>query len=876
MKFQIAGLPVFFPYPFIYPEQLKYMKELKKAIDAKGHCLLEMPTGTGKTPALLSLIMSHQQHVDAVPAPLTTDGPAPRTFPRLIYLSRTVPEVVKVLTEVKRTISCLQHYGALKRPLVCLGLSSRANLCINQKVVNSPTVRDTDSACRDLTASWVRTKAHLEPDIETCPFFEEFDKHGTELQLPPGVYNLDDLRETGRQQGLCPYYLARRAIQYADVVVCCYPYVLDPKISAIVGLAPRAGDIVIFDEAHNIDESCIECFSVHVNRAMVDACMGNLHTLSQEIQRAKNTDARKLEQEYQRMVTEIAQHWAGRGGEELLGNPALTGDIIREAVPGSIRKAEHFLGFLKRFLEYIRLRLNSDEAVHESPLAFRHHLYQTTQISDKPLRFLTDRLQSLLRTLELPNMGQFAPLLEVANLGGFSVLVEVAEGAPVPADGPTPAGSTAGGEGPAAAASAPPAPPPPAPSAKGLFFNRPILHFCCHEASLALGPVFGAADTVVITSGTLSPLGMYPKILNFAPAVALSLPMSLARECVVTRGADQVPLSSKFDARGDHAVVRNYGALLVDLCSVTPDGLVAFFPSYKEIGIFAKVLQHKLLFFETPDPMETSLALANYRKPVIIRRITIMGRVAGGGTRQVSEGIDFEGPTAGVWSWPAPMPRAPCPQLPPPARPPAQSTAPRGSPGAPVVGPGLGLQARLDYLRLRHGVKEAEFLVFDAMRAAAQCMGRVLRSKSDYGLMVFADKRFSAADKRSKLPQWLGEHLREGRVNIGTDTAKALAAHYFREMAQPIPWRASPSHGIPTPPRPEDQLGTALLTESHVSAIEARDRADARQADQAAAQRRAAEEQAARRRQAEEERRQAAELALRTGEALTREDLENA
>ena len=42
MRLLIDGLPVFFPYEFIYPEQFQYMLELKRALDAKGHCLLEV------------------------------------------------------------------------------------------------------------------------------------------------------------------------------------------------------------------------------------------------------------------------------------------------------------------------------------------------------------------------------------------------------------------------------------------------------------------------------------------------------------------------------------------------------------------------------------------------------------------------------------------------------------------------------------------------------------------------------------------------------------------------------------------------------------------------------------------------------------------
>lgn len=52
----------------------------------------------------------------------------------------------------------------------------------------------------------------------------------------------------------------------------------------------------------------------------------------------------------------------------------------------------------------------------------------------------------------------------------------------------------------------------------------------------------------------------------------------------------------------------------------------------------------------------------------------------------------------------------------------------------------LILQARLEYLRDQFQIRENDFLTFDAMRHAAQCVGRAIRGKTDYGLMVFADK----------------------------------------------------------------------------------------------------------------------------------------
>jgi Rad3-related DNA helicase len=49
---------------------------------------------------------------------------------------------------------------------------------------------------------------------------------------------------------------------------------------------------------------------------------------------------------------------------------------------------------------------------------------------------------------------------------------------------------------------------------------------------------------------------------------------------VITRGSDQVPISSRFEVRNDPAVVRNFGSILIDMAKTVPDGVVAFFPSY--------------------------------------------------------------------------------------------------------------------------------------------------------------------------------------------------------------------------------------------------------------------------------------------------------
>lgn len=38
-----------------------------------------------------------------------------------------------------------------------------------------------------------------------------------------------------------------------------------------------------------------------------------------------------------------------------MANPILPDDLLKEAVPGNIRRAEHFVAFLRRFIEYLKV-----------------------------------------------------------------------------------------------------------------------------------------------------------------------------------------------------------------------------------------------------------------------------------------------------------------------------------------------------------------------------------------------------------------------------------------------------------------------------------------------------------------------------------------
>ncbi|CAH0399586.1 unnamed protein product [Chilo suppressalis] len=752
MKLTVDGLLVYFPYDYIYPEQYAYMLELKRALDAKGHGLLEMPSGTGKTISLLSLIVAYMIQ-------------NPHNVRKLIYCSRTVPEIEKVLEELKNLFKYYEKSQGEMPNLTGLVLSSRKNLCIHPEVSREREGKLVDGKCHSLTASYIREKHERDSSVPICQFYEGFSREGKESMLPFGVYTMDDLKQYGADRNWCPYFLARFAIIHAEIIVYSYHYLLDPKIAEVVSKELNKEAVVVFDEAHNIDNVCIDSLSVKVTRRTIDKSTQALQHLEKSVAQIREADAARLTEEYERLVAGLRDAAAARDADALLANPVLPDQVLDEVVPGNIRNAEHFLCFLKRFIEYLKTRLRIQHVVQESPAGFLKDVSSRVCIERKPLRFCATRLSSLLRTLEIPDPSNLSSLTLVTHLAtlvatytkGFTIIIE-------PFDDKTPT------------------------------VSNPILHFSCMDSSIAMRPVFARFQSVIITSGTLSPLDMYPKILDFNPVVMSSFTMTLARPCIlpmiVSKGSDQVAISSKYESREDVAVIRNYGQLLVEIAASVPDGVVCFFTSYMYLesvvgawydqGVVASLQRHKLLFIETQDSAETSFALLNYIKACESGRGGVLLSVARG---KVSEGVDFEhhlGRAVLMFGIPY------------------------------VFTQSRILKARLTYLRDNYQIRENDFLTFDAMRHAAQCVGRALRGKTDYGIMIFADKRFSRADKRSKLPRWIQEHLKDSLCNLSTEEAVQICKRWLRQMAQPF--------------TREDQLGVSLLTLQQLQSTEQQDK----------------------------------------------------
>ena len=296
MKFKLDEIEVFFPYKFVYREQYEYMKCLKKTLDLRGHAILEMPTGTGKTISLLALITSYLLAY-------------PESFKKLIYCTRTVPEMEKTLRELKFLMESRQKESKDEKKLLAVGLSARKNLCVNPKVSQHSANREkTDGECNKLIAPWVRSqfKGSLNENLMLCNYYEGFQNQGQEINLDSGVYTLEDLKEFGRQNYVCPYFFARKVLAKAQIVVYSYMYFLDPVLGDIISKDIKGDCIVVFDEAHNIDDLCCEAYHIELNRPLLDKALRNTNELKERMEQMKQIDKDRLEEEYHRLLKGMA------------------------------------------------------------------------------------------------------------------------------------------------------------------------------------------------------------------------------------------------------------------------------------------------------------------------------------------------------------------------------------------------------------------------------------------------------------------------------------------------------------------------------------------------------------------------------------------
>lgn len=146
-------------------------------------------------------------------------------------------------------------------------LGSREQYCINPVL---KTVPNKTEACNDMV------KHNL---CKFKPRAKELSSSGRLSTLGiQGSWDIEDLVKAGKKLGACPFFATKELKNKADIIFCPYNYLVSESIRTSLDLNLK-GAILIFDEAHNIEDCCRESASFVLIKSMYQEAEKNVQEL---------------------------------------------------------------------------------------------------------------------------------------------------------------------------------------------------------------------------------------------------------------------------------------------------------------------------------------------------------------------------------------------------------------------------------------------------------------------------------------------------------------------------------------------------------------------------------------------------------------------
>ncbi|KVI06000.1 hypothetical protein Ccrd_015675 [Cynara cardunculus var. scolymus] len=275
--YKIRDINVEFPFE-AYDCQLVYMEKVIQSLQERSNALLESPTGTGKTLCLLCATLAWRKSLGDFstgksvkrvqdPGNKHSEDSSSQTesskLPTIIYTSRTHSQIRQVVQELKRTV--------YRPKMVVLG--SREQLCIHPDVSLLHGKTQTN-ACHFLCQK--RTKRYC----SHFPRVSEFVKNNPGLGDEP--IDIEDLVNIGKSSGpkaltphskcRCPYYMSRELHKVVDILFAPYNYLIDPGNRKSLSIE-WDNSVLIFDEAHNLEGICADAASFDLPSGLLTSCI---------------------------------------------------------------------------------------------------------------------------------------------------------------------------------------------------------------------------------------------------------------------------------------------------------------------------------------------------------------------------------------------------------------------------------------------------------------------------------------------------------------------------------------------------------------------------------------------------------------------------
>lgn len=674
-----------------------------------------------------------------------------KKVPKIFFGTRTHKQITQITHELKRS-----HYTNVPMTI----LSSRDHTCVHPDVTPHP---NRNELCKELLEA---------KEGRSCRYYHGVQRMRDQVTLQQvhglrEAWDIEDLVMLGKRLRSCSYFAARELMGGANIIFCPYNYLLDPMIRESMDIQ-LAGQILVLDEAHNIEDCARECASTSVTysalqmaREELDGMIrSNIRPTHHEPLRNFCYSLMNWIQESQGLLLERGFETASKvwSGQETLGifhSLGITSDtfsILKQSLLEVLEKEER-VGVV-----------NGREDMVEVPI-----ISSATSTVLKNIFMVLDFL--------LRENCRFAEDYRVALQKSYTWTSRV---------------------------------PPDVPDSQG-FIVRPrhrqrqsasvkmevlTLSFWCLNPAVAFSDLSGTVHSIVLTSGTLSPMSSFSSELGVKFSIQLEANHVINKSQVwvgtIGAGPQGKKLCATFQYTETFGFQDEVGALLLHVCQVMSKGVLCFLPSYKMLeklkerwtstGLWDKLEQCKMVITEPrrgPKAQFEELLQVYYDaiKHCQERDGALLFAVCRG---KVSEGLDFTDDNA-------------------------RAVVTIGIPFPNIKD--LQVEQKMKYndqhCKSRGLLSGHRWYEIQAYRALNQALGRCIRHRKDWGALILVDDRYRNNPNKyiTGLSKWVRQLVQHH--DSFSNAMQSLVAFSQRQQGLEAPGSSThPSPQLQTPPSP--------------------------------------------------------------------------
>ncbi|KAH1178818.1 hypothetical protein KIL84_000149 [Mauremys mutica] len=628
-------------------------------------------------------------------------------IPKIFFGTRTHKQIAQITRELQRTV-----YSSVRMTI----LSSRDHTCVHPVVSRSS---NRNEKCADLLEG---------KNGGSCVYYHGVHKLSEHHALQFArkkcqAWDIEDLVSLGKKLRACAYFAARELMVGADIVFCPYNYLLDPQIRESMEINLK-DQVVILDEAHNIEDCARESASYSVTETQLRFAREELDIMVVNNIRRKDHDPLRAVcysltnwlqessgQLKERGYETSCKVWSGKEMLAILHNMGIT-----NATFPILQK--HFAAVLEKEEKVSNLH-EGDELI-EVPI-----VSPATQIVLKGLFMVLLYL--------FKDNNRFADDYRVALQQTY---VWTNEKQPDIPD-------------------------------KNAFFVQPkhqrssrqktavhTLNFWCLNPAVAFSDLSGNVRTIVLTSGTLSPMDSFSSELGVKFTIQLEANHVVHNSQVWVGTVGAGPKGRKLHATFQHTETFEFqdevGALLLSVCQTVGQGVLCFLPSYKLLDKLKDRWMHtglwrnlELVKTVIAEPQGGDKADFDALLQIYYNAIKYKGGKDGAlliavCRGKVSEGLDFSDDNA-------------------------RAVITIGIPFPNVKDLQVELKRKYNdqHSKTRGLLPGSQWYEIQAYRALNQALGRCIRHKKDWGALVLVDDRFRSNPNKyiTGLSKWIRQQI---------------------------------------------------------------------------------------------------------------------